>query len=49
MEGKAYVIGPTTHIEIKQIEHYHDKLRLLYLEGKEDAINQFSTIMRYLN
>lgn len=46
--GKIFVIRPTLKTNIKRIERNQDKLRLLYLEGKEDARKLLPKMMNYL-
>ena len=47
-EKKVFVIRPTTSLHVKRVERNKDKLRLLYLEGKEDARNKMTDMMKYL-
>ena len=46
--GKVFVIQPTTKLKVKRIERNQDKLRLLYLEGKEDARVLLPQMLKYL-
>lgn len=46
--GKAFVIQPNTTLKVKRVERNQDKLRLLYLEGKEDARMLLPKMIEYL-
>lgn len=46
--GKIFVIQPTTKLKVKRVERNQDKLRLLYLEGKEDARILLPQMLKYL-
>jgi predicted patatin/cPLA2 family phospholipase len=48
-EGKILIIRPSTGLKVGRVERSTDKLRLLYLEGKEDARNAFSKILEYID
>lgn len=48
-QGKIFVIRPTTNLKVNRIERNQDKLRLLYLEGKEDARKLLCKMQIYLN
>lgn len=47
-EKKVFVIRPTTLLKVKRVEKNKNKLRLLYLEGKEDARQKITDMMKYL-
>ena len=47
-EGKVFVIRPTTLLKVKRVEKDKNKLRLLYLEGKEDARQKLANMIKYL-
>lgn len=47
-ENKIYVIRPTTSLKVMRVEKNKDKLRLLYLEGKEDARRKLPDMMKYI-
>lgn len=47
-EKKVFVIRPTTLLKVKRVEKNKNKLRLLYLEGKEDARQKLANMMKYL-
>lgn len=46
--NKVFVIRPTTLLKVKRVERDKNKLRLLYLEGKEDARQKLADMMEYL-
>lgn len=46
--GKIFVIRPTTNLKVHRAERNQDKLRLLYLEGKEDARKMLPQMLDYL-
>lgn len=46
-KGKIYVIQPSKEVKIKRVEKNQEKLRHLYLEGKEDARESLKMMMRY--
>lgn len=46
---KVFVIRPTSRLQVKRIERNQNKLRLLYLEGKEDARKLLPQMMDYLS
>lgn len=46
--GEIFVIRPTFNPKVKKVERNQDKLRLLYLEGKEDARRLLPEMMDYL-
>lgn len=48
-EGKIFVIQPKTTLKVKRVERNQDKLRLLYLEGKEDARMLLPKMLKYLD
>ena len=48
-EGKVFVIRPSTQVSVRQIERNQSRLRLLYLEGKEDARRLLPSIKDYLS
>lgn len=45
---KIFVIRPSAKIRVKQMEHSQHKLRLLYLEGKEDAQRLLPKMLEYI-
>lgn len=45
---QAFVIQPNTRLKVSRIERNQDKLRLLYLEGKEDARIALSHMLEYI-
>lgn len=47
-EKKVFVIRPTTLLKVKRVEKDKNKLRLLYLEGKEDARQKMTDMIKYL-
>lgn len=47
-KGKVFVIQPNTKLKVKRVERNQDKLRLLYLEGKEDARVLLPKMLEYL-
>lgn len=47
-KGKVFVIQPNTTLKVKRIERNQNKLRLLYLEGKEDARTLLPNMLKYL-
>ena len=47
-KGKVFVIQPNTKLKVKRVERNQDKLRLLYLEGKEDARALLPKMLEYL-
>lgn len=47
-EKKIFVIRPTTLLKVKRVEKDKNKLRLLYLEGKEDARQKLADMIKYL-
>lgn len=47
-KGKVFVIQPNTTLKVKRVERNQDKLRLLYLEGKEDARMLLPKMLEYL-
>lgn len=48
-DGKIFVIRPTTSLKVKRVERNKNKLRLLYLEGKEDARQKINDMMNYFD
>ncbi len=48
-KGKVFVIQPKTTLKVKRVERNQDKLRLLYLEGKEDARILLPKMLEYLD
>lgn len=48
-KGKIFVIRPTTNLKVNRVERNQNKLRLLYLEGKEDARKLLCKMQIYLN
>ncbi len=48
-QNKVFVIRPTTSLKVKRVEQNKEKLRLLYLEGKEDARRRLSDMLAYIN
>lgn len=47
-EKKVFVIQPTTMLKVKRVERNQNKLRLLYLEGKEDARKLLPQMQDYI-
>lgn len=47
-EKQVFVIRPTTLLKVKRVEKNKNKLRLLYLEGKEDARQKITDMIKYL-
>ncbi len=47
-EEKVFVIRPTTQLKVRRVEKDKNKLRLLYLEGKEDARQKIPDMLKYL-
>lgn len=47
-KGKVFVIRPTSSLNVKRVEKDKNKLKLLYLEGKEDARNRLKEMNKYL-
>lgn len=47
-KGGIFVIQPNTELKVKRVERNQDKLRLLYLEGKEDARALLPKMLEYL-
>lgn len=47
-EKKVFIIQPTTQLKVKRVERDQNKLRLLYLEGKEDARKLIPKMVDYL-
>lgn len=47
-KGKVFVIRPTSLLNVKRVEKDKNKLKLLYLEGKEDARNRLKEMNKYL-
>jgi len=47
-KGEVFVIRPTTRLKVKRVERNQTKLRLLYLEGKEDARRLLPDMLHYL-
>lgn len=47
-EKRIFVIRPTTALKVKRVERNQNKLRLLYLEGKEDARRLFPKMLKYI-
>lgn len=45
---KVFVIRPITTLKVKRVERNQNKLRLLYLEGKEDARRLLPQMLSYL-
>lgn len=43
-----FVIQPTTSLRVKRVERNQNKLRLLYLEGKEDARKLLPQMLHYI-
>lgn len=48
-KGDIFVIRPATRLKVKRVERNQDKLRLLYLEGKEDARKLLPQMLAYLS
>lgn len=46
--GNMFVIQPTTNLKVKRVERNQNKLRLLYLEGKEDARRLLPQMLNYV-
>lgn len=47
-QNKIFVIRPITSLKVKRIEQNKEKLRLLYLEGKEDARRRLPDMIDYI-
>ena len=47
-EGKVFVIQPTITLKVSRVERNQNKLRHLYLEGKEDARILLPMMLEYI-
>ena len=48
-DGSAFVIAPSTPLELGRLEKNREKIDAVYLQGKRDARANLTSLIAYLN